>query len=165
MVWAEPSIQGLARRPAYAGVGSGPVAFEVPTVSGLRFGNGPAGLFPGNVPPNGLPRDDILPAGSPAAAAGLTVTLIGPLAGGAHENGAMAAGTYRLVASLPGCVCEWTDIAETFIFRRGDATPDVIGVLGAPNEILFAWNGGVDGQSIANDFNISNPLGVSCTPI
>lgn len=40
MVWAEPTIRGFARRPAYAAGGSGPAVTETFTITGTITGDG-----------------------------------------------------------------------------------------------------------------------------
>jgi len=157
VIWSEPSIRGLARRPAYAAGGSGgvPTVITVPPppdlISGLKFGNGSGGN-------GGLPQVVFSDAAS-----GLTVTLIGPLADGSHDNAQVtAADVYTLRAEIDGCICTWTDVTATNIFRRGSEAIVANGALGADTaEIEYVFDA-VAAGGIANDFNITNALQVSC---
>ena len=144
-VWAEPSIKGLARRPAYAAGGSTPMQFTMPTIAQFKTGNG-AGT--------GLPTTVYADATS-----GLVVELRGPQADGSHTN-TDPTGTYTLTASLPGCTCVWVDpLAADAIIRRKDTGTPSIGANAGGGVISWNWTG----AEIANRFETTGPLVIECS--
>jgi|GEM_PF-2748570 len=141
VVWTEPTIKGLARRPAYAAGGSGPATiYTVPLIPEFATGNGGGTMLPFVVHTDGP----------------LTVTLLGPLPDGSHDN-ATPNGTYTLLAEVDGCICVWTDDATTTIGRNGIGFVD--GTAQGDNRITFEWVG----ARIANRFSVTNPLTLSCS--
>ena len=150
VVWAEPTIRGLARRPAYAAAGT-PQTFVVPSTSWRNIGNATG---------TGLPL--VVWTDGP-----LTLTLFGPEADGSHsDTGPIGpAGTYTFTAVAPGCTCEFTDAKWASLRRFNDNNTRADGVLNPldPSIIEIDWTAPTG--EIANRFRIRTNLEVFCTPI
>lgn len=147
VVWSEPTLKGLVRRPAYASASTSIQVFLIPAMQGAGrvrfFGD------------NGLPLT-IFSDG------GFLLELAGPGPGGSNPE--PGGGEYTLTATLEGCDCAIDLSAANSSIERdvtddGGVEPPVFGVV-AGNVVTYDWTA----DQRANTFE-TPAFSVTCTPI